>query len=516
MSDSELEGAVGGVRAAPNVGSSSRLAASLGEVVASESTAANPGPISKEGSSSNGLAVLNEEEDLAGTCAVIVKMVDTCNWQMPFLSIAARSIVEDMNLRVMSIIKGRRRTDFQGDDSSDNSDDEPPVRIKPEIRKPNVSVNSDRRKPVNHNISGHSAVSVDQLADILSRFDKRTVPKPEPFDIASGHNFVDFLALFEEYCTNSFCGSSKLWVGELGRLLNGDMAVAFNALRSPSDSYEDIKTKLCKWHSESGDLRVKERKRVFSEATRNAGETTRLYAARLERLFKLAYPRKNVDSSSTLRDKFFKTVPPTLQQQISMMRNVGLSMQQSNITWSTVIVLAGAFDKEHSTPVYDVGSSVFVGAVASRSSVADAVTQYDGQGNAGLYVDQTERLPRSMGRQDQSGHNRNRRSASRNKVCFHCKKVGHIKEECWRFNGLCLACGSADHVISKCPSREKLLQSSNKMLKGSDSYKPKVHYVGADSGGTTTQFTDLSRPPPGYQPVSNFDIGPDHSGRPLN
>ena len=37
--------------------------------------------------------------------------------------------------------------------------------------------------------------------------------------------------------------------------------------------------------------------------------------------------------------------------------------------------------------------------------------------------------------------------------CFYCKKVGHVKSECWRYNRRCLACGSSEHRIAQCPRR---------------------------------------------------------------
>ena len=512
-SDSELEGATG----VSGVGSVAGAAAAV-----EQEEAVVPEPFSVTGDPSNvngaiagsqtntGGDGFDQEKDLAGTCAIIVKMIRTCNWQLPSLGDQARSIVKKMNFEVMSIIKGHMKLDvgYQGDESSDNSDDEPPARVKSRMRQSGTSMVAEERKLFNNisNTSGSSTVSVEQLTDILSKFDRRTVPRPEPYDMASGHNFIDFLELFEEYCTNSYCGSSRLWVGELGRLLDGDMAVAFNALRSPSDSYEDIKAKLCQWHSESGDLRIKERKKNFSEAMRHSSETTRLYAARLEKLFKLAYPRKNIDSSRTLRDKFCKTVPSALQQQISMMRNVGLSMQKSDISWPTIIVLAGAFDRENCASVYEGGSSsVFVGAVSSRISVSDAMTQYDTRGSSTWPTNQTERTsrPTSRGPSSERGGSRNAAS-SRNKTCFYCKKVGHIKEECRRLKGLCLGCGSPDHIISNCPSREVLLQKSRKMLPNSD------------SGEAAVQVADLSQPPPGYHPVSNGNIKPGYSGGHLN
>ncbi|MQM17479.1 hypothetical protein Taro_050451 [Colocasia esculenta] len=39
--------------------------------------------------------------------------------------------------------------------------------------------------------------------------------------------------------------------------------------------------------------------------------------------------------------------------------------------------------------------------------------------------------------------------------CWHCSRMGHKAEECWRKAGACLRCGSKDHQISVCPQLEK-------------------------------------------------------------
>ena len=36
-------------------------------------------------------------------------------------------------------------------------------------------------------------------------------------------------------------------------------------------------------------------------------------------------------------------------------------------------------------------------------------------------------------------------------ICAYCQKEGHTQQECRRANGLCLICGSGDHIIESCP-----------------------------------------------------------------
>ena len=464
------------------------VASSLGQPTYSMAGASGSGMGNKDGSLKLEQDV-DEEKDLLNTCQLIVKLVKSCNYRMPTFNGRCKQIVKDMNRHVMEILESHKNRFSSDEDSSDLSDKE--SRNSKVFQQVKGSRSPRVQQPVSHNGSNNSIVTVDQLTDIFSKFDRRTVPKPEPYNMCEGHDFEDFLALFEEFCTNSYCGSSRLWISELGRLLEGDMSVAFQALRSPSDNYEGIKMKLLQWHLENRDTYNRNRRTKFDEAMRCSGESIRLYAARLEKLFKLAYPRKTVDTSKTLREKFFKTVPSALQQQISTMRNVGISMHRSDITWATILVLATAFDSEHRVAQPSEMTPVFVGAVASCHSVTDAMTQCNVVGEVFESNEQQMRQSRSSVRQSQSQQRNSRsNSSSRNIICFFCKKRGHVKEDCRRLKGLCLACGSPDHKIGQCPVRDALIRSNQNR----DS---NVNYLGSESrnesGSTKVQgFSDHS------------------------
>ena len=77
----------------------------------------------------------------------------------------------------------------------------------------------------------------DRLIEVLSRLDNRQIPKPEEFDDTCGQHFDQFLRDFEEYCSQSFRGSSNLWINELGSLFSGELKMAYEALKVPGESY---------------------------------------------------------------------------------------------------------------------------------------------------------------------------------------------------------------------------------------------------------------------------------------
>ncbi|XP_020264431.1 uncharacterized protein LOC109840265 [Asparagus officinalis] len=51
-----------------------------------------------------------------------------------------------------------------------------------------------------------------------------------------------------------------------------------------------------------------------------------------------------------------------------------------------------------------------------------------------------------------------------NMICHLCSKPGHIMKDCKRANGLCLACGAADHQLSTYPSKGVLRGYSGRAI----------------------------------------------------
>ena len=101
--------------------------------------------------------------------------------------------------------------------------------------------------------------------------------------------------------TISVGARTSLWIGELGRLLQGEMHGAFEALKVPGDTYKSLKKKLLKWRTDTREVLENKTKHRFTKARIQAGESLRLYAARLEKAFRLAYPNRGVERSKTLR-----------------------------------------------------------------------------------------------------------------------------------------------------------------------------------------------------------------------
>ena len=302
----------------------------------------------------------------------------------------------------------------------------------------------------------------ERLIVALEKLDMRTVPAPEPYDRMSGQSLAEFLKLFEDYCHHSFRGSDTLWVAELGRFLVGEMHQAFVAHRSPGDSYYVVKKRLLKWYDESKSRREAGSRNAFSRATIGADESVRLYAARLENLFRHAFPKGKVETSRTLLDKFLKSIPRKCRRQVK--GAVGLKeVDGKSLSWSQIIKLVGSIEETFATDVSsdEEASSWTVMPAEVRPVSAlkrQSVTQHSQGGNevgtlSRYGFGEQYPVPRTDGAGLQpSFFSEQQRSLAL--VCHFCGKLGHIQKDCRRRLGLCLVCGAPDHQVSSCPTRQ--------------------------------------------------------------
>ena len=328
------------------------------------------------------------------------------------------------------------------------------------------------------------SLSVTDLLQVLQRLDSRSVPKPDVYDLTSGQPVSEFISTFEEYCRGTFRGSSSLWVGELGRMLTGEIKVALDAMKAPGDTYETLKEKLMRWVNSRQELLQNGLKNKFKTAQMKPQESYTLYAARLENLFSAAYPRRLIQDNRTLRTKYFDTVHESFRNQLQTTQAITKSMNERDMTWSQVIAYASQHEVENNNrplkidsnevwavqPSVTVSSNQHVKTQPSNTRQVGSETSLHREDakpiplqlfhNAGSNSIRDRELGRSLQPHRNSESNRYELSESARPMsrdgmlsCFHCQKTGHSRKDCWRRLNLCLVCGSSDHRIATCPNR---------------------------------------------------------------
>ena len=339
-----------------------------------------------------------------------------------------------------------------------------------------------------------SVFSMPELVSALSRLDSRTYPRPDPFDSSSGASFEQFLLEFEEYCGHTFRGSPDRWIGELGRFLKGEMQEVFLMQKIPGDSYQSVKAKLLKWLKDSRETYEHDAKLRFKMAQWRPTESMRLYASRVEQLFRIAYPSKPVESSKTLRNKYFDTVPEEFRTHLESCRLYSYTIAEKELTWTNILVLASRYDMQH-TPkkIVEPDNSVWLGVSSQEEKIPHAyssVTPYVEE--PVNYIWQAASRPGSRGavpvtlsrpttrshpicpRESGTLHSDSKADIgiievgarggflqerveypSNSSACNFCGRAGHFSDICRRRLGTCLICGDGTHQIANCPQRRR-------------------------------------------------------------
>lgn len=182
------------------------------------------------------------------------------------------------------------------------------------------------------NSSSQENVGMQELVRVMSRLDSRRVPPQEKFNEKSGQSLTKYLQRFEEYCECNFRGDRGLWIGELERHLTGNILNAFSAFRGVDDTYDDLRDKLVDWYDNMADMRKKESRSEFERMTYQKGDSIYLYSSKLEKLYRVAYPRHHVSTSKLLRDKFLATIPKSARKMLSS-QLLSAKVSNKKISW---------------------------------------------------------------------------------------------------------------------------------------------------------------------------------------
>ena len=284
-----------------------------------------------------------------------------------------------------------------------------------------VSTSEEPQSPVH---GGHDLQSLVRLLD------KGKCPKPDIYSLESGRSFSRFLASFEVYCENRYSRCNiDLWTPELGRLLEGEMKEVYDAHGGPDQKYRKMKRHLETWHAEAKERISSSRRALYRNARMQSGESLKIYATRLEHLFRMAYPRRELDGKD-LKRHLLTTIPAQVGENLEHDLAILKTATGKQNTWGDVLKLLENQDEtvrrqqRSSSPSQE--SKSWAGAVKKH-----LVMQIQTPSELNRSKSPRHRSPSSL-------------------TCHWCKKPGHHYKDCRRRLNLCLRCGAADHHIAKC------------------------------------------------------------------
>ena len=123
-----------------------------------------------------------------------------------------------------------------------------------------------------------------------------------------------------------------MWLTVLGSHLADEPLAAFKAMTDKRSSYKEAVKKLIKYDDNTKHVRKSQHKKRFEGANLESNEKLYLFSNRLEKLFRVAYPGKDVDTSSILRKKFLKEIPKSLQKLLKF-KEMELKEKGKKIKW---------------------------------------------------------------------------------------------------------------------------------------------------------------------------------------
>ena len=362
-----------------------------------------------------------------------------------------------------------------------------------------------KRQTKSNTMSAEALTTKDYLKIMAERMDNRKVPECEKFDEEAGHDLEEFLDEFEDYCRENVKGDSKHWIKELENQLSGETLDAFKSFKEYKYPYYKLRRKLLLWYDEMEEERKKQYKANFQSIKQNKNESLYMYSTRIERVFKLAYPRKDVERSNTLREKYMDTVNYAFYKVLKSIISYD-DYNQKQTKWSAIQRTARKHDRElkadkerkaadrkndseeeeiiiniqQEKPQDKVSRPYHQQNQQPTSNLQNPVYQPRRQsqnyrmGNprpfgfpqANQFKPRPSAQNNSTNRFSQSMNNGNRfqsprfQTNSNNLSCQFCNKKGHTFDYCRTRQGLCHTCHEQGHISRDCNFKQQANQQN--------------------------------------------------------
>jgi len=184
-----------------------------------------------------------------------------------------------------------------------------------------------------------------RLSDVMSQLNRGKIPDFEKFDEVSGQDLYKYLKKFEVYCKENLNGGRDGWLMELEKNLSGKTLRAFKVVKGFEDDYYDVKASLLEWYKDNAENRKLRNVRKFEEMRYEEREELYLYCCRLEKAYKLAYPKKDYLDSYVLTQKFNSSIPKRARKLLSTYKMIN-RITSKKMSWKEVKRCAKLYDCE--------------------------------------------------------------------------------------------------------------------------------------------------------------------------
>lgn len=307
------------------------------------------------------------------------------------------------------------------------------------------------------------------IRKLTKKLDMRAMPPMRKYNENSGVELEQYLITFEDYCKDKFKGKKYLWLNELEDHLAGKTLEGFQSIRDFEDDYDDAKAKFIQWHTDENEKWKKKARSKFTSVRPRRGESLHMYCTRIEALFKRAYPKHDIEYSTTLIEQCKNSVNSEFRAIIKD-QILETKLKKKKVKWSTIKKCARIYDVD----LHDTLSS---GQEESKEIVINLnksnVEEYESDGKEGNNrCNKTRVIERSsrkfnpqQNRYNVSEHPKNRFQRNyqpaqqrfqkpppiiNTNTCSYCKRFGHSQENCRLKLKACFICGRTNHYYKDC------------------------------------------------------------------
>ena len=337
------------------------------------------------------------------------------------------------------------------------------------------------------------------LKKIADKLDNRKIPNQEKFDENSGESLKEYMLKFESYCKANIKGSKRFWISELGEHLDKETLKAFKAIRGVNDEYSEVKKKLLEWYTDMKDIRKKRYRDQFNKIRQEKDESLYMLSSRLEKYYRLAYPKHEIEKSDLLAEKYMDTVPRKFKKQLSS-QMLSSKMRNKKIVWSEIQRFARYKDaemwKEKRQPS-DEEKEIIINIEHTEEDERRSRTERRERKLSTLQYQQQDRDGPSYNNQQKDFQYREKPSYQKKynnesysnyqsyprkfqsfrppalMRCAYCNRIGHKIDTCYAKLRKCFICGKEGHFMMDCYQKDRFDNSRMSESRFADQRRPR-------------------------------------------
>ena len=345
--------------------------------------------------------------------------------------------------------------------------------------------------------------SLALLTQIVGKPKNSKAVPPAKYNPDKDQDLYVFFKEFEEYCTILYPSQKPDWLRLLGSYLLSSYLDLYHQLKENGGDYESVKAELFEWYRH--DLIIKNERAVadYLSAQLLPKETVPIFAIRLLKLAKKAYPaiqEHDLRQHDQHRRIFLSALPTAIQREITSFLKNNEWFSGTKVNFEQIINLADHHMRDQRTTKQTAPEVVQIDKVEAeqnQSSWADTVKKWmhnndstparsshsNNVNSKNRGQNRQQRYTRDNNRQQYNSNPSDRRNSSQNQAsagpnnsnqrannnanrspqrpdtsnsdqwCSFCTKNTHNLDVCYIFNRICSYCRQQGHVFYTCPTR---------------------------------------------------------------